>query len=350
MSFTLEKRELIKRYMLEKIRQDDIDYIAKTAENFQISTTSVKRYLRDFLKNHILSESSSARTGYRLITKNNSFSYIIDQSLFEDKLYYQDILPHLTHLSKEALTIWSYTFMEIMNNAIEHSEGSQIHCYIAQDYLYTEISIIDNGIGVFKKIQTHLNQLLGYQTSYQDALTELYKGKFTTASTLHSGEGIFFTSKMLNRFTLWSDNTVYSSKYLEEPDWIQSHLIAYYTRINKIGTAAIMLLENQTSRNIQEVFNMYAPIDEGFNKTTLPIKTLCPFGNPIARSQARRILYRLEEFKTIEFDFTGVEFMGQGFADEIFRVFQKKYPEIQLIPVNANASVSGMIKHVRFNL
>ena len=39
--------------------------------------------------------------------------------------------------------------------------------------------------------------------------------------------------------------------------------------------------------------------------------------------------------------------VGQGFADEIFRVFQNKYPEIQLEVTNANETVLGMIQHVK---
>lgn len=94
---------------------------------------------------------------------------------------------------------------------------------------------------------------------------------------------------------------------------------------------------------------MFAPIEEGFVKTRIPIKEVCPYGEPIARSQARSILYRLEEFKQVELDFDGIEFMGQGFADEIFRVFQKKHPDIELIPINACKTVLGMVKHVQRN-
>ena len=92
---------------------------------------------------------------------------------------------------------------------------------------------------------------------------------------------------------------------------------------------------------------MYAPIEKGFIKTNIPLKEVCPYGEPIARSQARRVVYRLEEFRQVELDFSGIEFMGQGFADEVFRVFQNKYPEVELIPLHANEEVLGMIKHVR---
>ena len=111
----------------------------------------------------------------------------------------------------------------------------------------------------------------------------------------------------------------------------------------------VMKLENQTVRTIKEVFDVFAPIEEGFVKTRIPLAEVCPYAEPVARSQARRILYRLEEFKQVEFDFEGVEFMGQGFADEVFRVFQNKYPHIKLIPINANRAVLGMVKHVQRN-
>ena len=79
---------------------------------------------------------------------------------------------------------------------------------------------------------------------------------------------------------------------------------------------------------------------------TIILKEVCPYGNPVARSHARRILRDKDEFKEVFFDFNGIEFMGQGFADEIFRVFQNAHPDIVLRPINANEAVLGMIQHV----
>ncbi len=92
---------------------------------------------------------------------------------------------------------------------------------------------------------------------------------------------------------------------------------------------------------------MFSTIEDGFMKTRIPIKDVCQNGEPIARSQARRILNRLEQFKVAEFDFDGVEFMGQGFADEVFRVFKNSHPEVEIIPMNACPFVLRMIKHVQ---
>ena len=176
---------------------------------------------------------------------------------------------------------------------------------------------------------------------------ELYKGKLTTQSEAHSGEGIFFVSKVLREFAIWSGQSVFTAGKCTEEKLIQSHLILYYTSLKSIGTMVVMKLENDTTHTLKEVFDMFAPIEEGFVKTVIPLKKVCPYGEPIARSQARRVVYRLEQFKQVEFDCSGIDFMGQGFADEVFRVFQNKYPEIQLEVTNANETVLGMIRHVK---
>ena len=63
----------------------------------------------------------------------------------------------------------------------------------------------------------------------------------------------------------------------------------------------------------------------------------------MSRSQAKRVLNRIEKFKTVVFDFARVETIGQAFADEIFRVFANSHPEIELLPINANPDVQAMI-------
>lgn len=347
MSFTEERRELIKKYMLDKIRCDDGEYIQKTMENFQISITTVKRYLKDCLEQKIIVEDADRISGYRLVIMEEQWELNNNGDLEEDMFFFEKINPFLSRISKNAQSIWYYAFTEIMNNAIEHSQGDKIYCSIRKDYLYTEISITDNGIGIFENIKKYANEQLHLKMDVTQAMMELYKGKMTTNPENHSGEGIFFTSKVLSSFVLWSQDTVYSYRCDDRDQFVRSHLLSYYAKIRRIGTMAVMRLENDTKRTMREVFDMFAPLEEGFVKTFLPLKELCPLGDPVARSQARRVLQRLEEFKEIIFDFSGIEFMGQGFADEVFRVFQNRYPEITLTVINANETVMGMIKHVR---
>ena len=45
-------------------------------------------------------------------------------------------------------------------------------------------------------------------------------------------------------------------------------------------------------------------------------------------------------------DFDRVPNVGQAFADEIFRVFQSRRPEISIEPINMNETVRFMIERV----
>ncbi|NCO44182.1 STAS-like domain-containing protein, partial [Candidatus Berkelbacteria bacterium] len=41
--------------------------------------------------------------------------------------------------------------------------------------------------------------------------------------------------------------------------------------------------------------------------------------------------------------------VGQGFTDEIFRVFKTRHPHIKITPVNMNESVEFMVKRAKGN-
>ena len=152
MSFQEEKRNSIKRYLLEKIRNEDIEYNIKTIENFGVSITTVRRYIKELLEQGILEENIEKRCGYQLVAQEYCFSYNTSDYLNEDKIYRSDIWPVIEKLSTNAKDIWMYAFTEMMNNAIEHAKAKNIRCRVIQDALYTEISIADDGIGIFKNI------------------------------------------------------------------------------------------------------------------------------------------------------------------------------------------------------
>ena len=69
----------------------------------------------------------------------------------------------------------------------------------------------------------------------------------------------------------------------------------------------------------------------------------------IARSQAKRFLSGLDKFKEITFDNDGIDIIGQGFADQIYRIFQRENPGIILHNVNANEEVDFMIQRAIAN-
>lgn len=84
------------------------------------------------------------------------------------------------------------------------------------------------------------------------------------------------------------------------------------------------------------------------NKIIIPVK-LAQFSNQrlISRSQAKTLLTGVESFETVIFDFEGVDFIGQAFADEIFRVKARTVPNIAFRIRNANEMVMNMINRAK---
>jgi len=201
---------------------------------------------------------------------------------------------------------------------------------------YIHLDVDDDGIGIYKKIKEAF-QLM----DERQAAVELAKGKCTTAREKHTGQGIFFTSRVFDQFKIFSNRLVLRHQ-LEPDDWSIENC-----EDEVCGTRVCMKLSVFTERTVKEVFDHYASEDEDyeFTKTNVPL-SLAQYGKEslVSRSQAKRVLARLEEFKEVVFDFEGVEFVGQAFADEIFRVYRRNHPEAQLDYVNANEQVGKMVR------
>ena len=347
MSFTEKKREEIKKYILRKIAQGDGAVLEKTMDSFGISITTVKRYIKEALDNGIIEYQAGEKDSFRLIEKQYRASVSLEGEMpEEDVLLQQYIMPHLTACNEKARVIWQYCGAEILNNAIEHSRGTRIGMIVTANALNTTVVISDDGAGVFSTLTEYMAGNGWDHPRVEDALVELYKGKITCDSRNHSGEGIFFSSKMMDSFVLWSDSLILKWGCRDEPEVVRSHLLAYAARIWKESTMVMMTLENETEREAGQVFDTYADVDEGFMRTRIPVKEACITGEPVARSQARRICHRLETFREVILDFSNVTLMGQGFADELFRVYALEHPQVLLRPINMLPQVERMIRHV----
>ena len=81
-----------------------------------------------------------------------------------------------------------------------------------------------------------------------------------------------------------------------------------------------------------------------FSHTHVP-RRLAVYGseNLVSRSQAKRVLRRFDRFREVMLDFTGIDEVGQAFADEVFRVYKISNPEINIVAIGANAQIRGMI-------
>jgi hypothetical protein len=112
-----------------------------------------------------------------------------------------------------------------------------------------------------------------------------------------------------------------------------------------------MKLNNNAARTTKQIFDEFSDENYNFTKTVVPVR-LAQYGHEklISRSQAKRLLVRIDLFKVVIFDFDGVETIGQAFADEVFRVFSKQHPEVELCHANACKDVEQMISRAQFAL
>lgn len=261
--------------------------------------------------------------------------------LEEDNVWRSQCLPIVKDLPPNLVNIWQYGVTEMVNNAIDHSEAPEVEVTICRNLLYTICTVSDNGVGIFAKIQKAMNLY-----DKREAILELAKGKFTTDPANHSGEGIFFSSRMFDRFTIESDEITFVHLDNNGPD-----VMLIDEPINT-GTKVNMLLYNDSTHTSTEIFDKFStPEEYTFAKTIVPVKLAQHEGESlVSRSQAKRLTRRFERFKIVFLDFAGVETIGQAFADEIFRVFAASHPDIQMIPQNMTSAVRSMISRAEHQM
>ena len=115
----------------------------------------------------------------------------------------------------------------------------------------------------------------------------------------------------------------------------------------KKGTKVTFVIGRDTQKHLGNLFKKYqSGEDLAFDKTDILVKLYTMGTVYVSRSQARRLLARLEKFKRVTLDFDKVPAIGQAFADQIYRVFKNEHPEIKIETVNANDAVSFMIGRV----
>jgi hypothetical protein len=84
--------------------------------------------------------------------------------------------------------------------------------------------------------------------------------------------------------------------------------------------------------------------DTQFDRTRCTIKLFEHGIRFVSRSEAKRLLHRLDEFREVVLDFEGVEGVGQGFADEVFRVWAREHSQVRLRPRGMVPVVEFMVK------
>ena len=311
------------------------------ASQFRLSRQTANRHLHELVDAGILQADGRTKARrYSLVTRKHMRALEVTPKLEEGQLWRSEILPHLRQIKTNVLDICQHGFTEMVNNVIDHSESIGLMISVQIDPLNVKIVVIDVGVGIFEKIRSEL----GLEDP-RHALLELSKGKLTTDADKHTGEGIYFTSRMFDEFSISSGTLFFRRVALDHDQW----LIETEERIKFDGTGVSMAISLTSNRTSKEVFDAASLEDDdlAFRRTHVPIKLArYPEEQLVSRSQAKRVLARFDRFDEVMLDFSGVEQIGQAFADEIFRVFRDQHPEIRLIAINTDPEVEQMIDRV----
>ncbi len=243
-------------------------------------------------------------------------------------------LPALTTLEAESAQSFSYVASEMLNNAIDHSGGRTIEVSLSVREHEIELVVSDDGIGAFERVR----EAFGLENHVQ-AAAELTKGKVTSMADRHSGEGIFFSSRVARRFELRANgHALIVDAQLEDT--------AVLATSPSEGTRVRVVLARPPTRTLRQVFDAFSE-DFAFVRTRTIVKLFGLGRDFLSRSEAKRLLHGLERFHHIVLDFRGVPGVGQAFADEIFRVWARAHPGSLLDPVDMNDDVRFFVERAR---
>jgi biotin operon repressor/anti-sigma regulatory factor (Ser/Thr protein kinase) len=315
---------------------------ANLARQIGISRQAIHKRLRLLVQNGLVTLSGTTRNAmYSLASQNaQPLSRTLSMrhplpGLDEGKVF--DAIERKMQLKRalpeNVATIARYAFTEMLNNAIDHSKAAACKITVTLTPYDFAFVVQERGVGIFHSIASKFG--LPDETR---AVEELLKGKTTTMAERHSGEGVFFTTKVgdvvslrSHAFELVCDNT-------------RAEMILNECR-STAGTKVAFRIARHSRRSLQAVFREYAPeeLDYRFERTRVHVRLYQRAY--VSRSEARRVATGLEKFTEVILDFSKVNGIEQGFADELFRVFATAHPAVQFTVMNANNAVKAMIRH-----
>jgi len=302
-------------------------------DRFKISRVTAARYIQRLEREGWISRSGPSTHPVYAPGYMRRVQAIFALAGLEEETPWQKQFAPYVFAPPNVKNIVHHGFTEMLNNAIDHSEGTRAFVYLEQNQESVHLMIDDDGIGIFAKIAAALGL-----SDIRQAILELSKGKLTTDPSKHSGEGVFFTSRMFDRFAIHANGLAFSHDDDLSNDWLLEGK-------PEAGTAVFMTIALNSTRTTSAVFEQFmdAPEDVGFSKTVIPMR-LAVYGDEqlVSRSQAKRLISRLDRFKRVMLDFDGVAEIGQAFADELFRIYANEHPDVELIPINVSEQVERM--------
>ncbi len=267
------------------------------------------------------------------------------QGLTEDRPWRRDFAPYF-ELPPNVQHMARHTFTELLNNAIEHSGGSTVTVSMRQTPLQLQLLISDDGCGLFERIA----QAFAIDEP-QVAMLELSKGKLTSAPERHAGHGLFFSAALADVIDIQANGVSYQRRAWQPGQWHAGSRGPAARQ--RLGTSVYVATQLATDRTLEGILRAHSEsgssLDFSQTRVSLRLLVMSPTGGDpdggslLSRSEARRAVARLAQFRRAEIDFSGVGHVGHGFADELFRVARREHPHLEIVPVGAAPRVAAML-------
>jgi anti-sigma regulatory factor (Ser/Thr protein kinase) len=316
-------------------------YVTSTevAAEAGVSRQATHRWLTRMVEDGLLTHEGNRRSSRYKRRAQRAASYPLDgltehQVWGNERIALREFDPDVEEMPK-LQQILNFAFTEMVNNAIDHSKGTEVHVRWFFNEARLAFEVEDDGIGAFESLRRSRKLKDDFE-----AVGELSKGKQTTDPDRHSGLGIFLTSRLVDRFVLAANRLTWTVD-----NDLDDSAIGWLDRARR-GTLVRCEISYATSKTLPDVMRAQQdPITHRLNKTTIRVE-LFRQGDFVSRTEAKLIGARLEGFEVVELDFEGVAQIGQGFADEMFRVWANEHPTSRLVPVHANPAVHSVIASI----
>jgi len=283
----------------------------------------------------LVTEGAGRGVRYRGVHPRRRFRYRLE-GLVEDSVW-DDVsaeVPELADLPDIADRALHTAIVELVDNAISHSRGRHVEVSFRKAHDRLILEVVDDGEGIFDHL-AHENEL----ADSMEALRQLTKGKLTSMPAEHSGEGIFLLSRIADFFEVESGGLVWMvDNEINDVGIASAHV--------RPGTRVCFEIDIATTTSLESVF---VEASKGFElaRRRVVVKLFETANRFLSRSEAKKLLEGLERFRNVVLDFKGVEAVGQGFVDEMFRVWASRHPNTRLDPINMVPPIAFIVEHGR---
>jgi anti-sigma regulatory factor (Ser/Thr protein kinase) len=325
---SVDPKLVIAALLAQKSAVTSADLVAATG----LTRQAVHRHVREMIAAGQMFAEGAGR-GARYITRRTTARVRRARAGLDEAALYEELedqLEELRALPRATARVLHYAFTEIVNNAIDHSRAKWVEIAIDVGSETIVVEVTDDGVGAF----AHVRKAMGLASDLE-AIGELSKGKTTTDPERHSGQGLFFSSKAVDAFVMESGALRWMVDGRRGDNAIAS-------APPRKGTFVRFEVARDTKRDLRALFDEYTT-DHEFDRTRTVVRLFAYGVTFVSRSEAKRMLHGLDRFREVVLDFTGVDAIGQGFADEVFRVWTRAHAGTRIEPVHMAEPIAFMV-------